>query len=197
MKRLSVALLLCGALTNTTSIFAQSTNSTPSRFTISTGIGVIPTYYKAKDRSGFLPLTFKAGYDISKKFNLSGFVGYSSTTAKPKIFADGLGSYIQNKTTLMGLRCEIRKDFSEKVFAYGGSMIGYSRSKVKEYNLDTHALVQRSPDEPTPINPNAPKGSMVYTAFMGANYQVAKRVGLYGEIGYGISILNFGLTVRI
>ena len=196
MKRLFAALLLCGALTNTSSLFAQS-SSTPSRITICTGIGLFPTYYKAKDRSGFLPLSFKLGVDLSKVFSLGAFFGYSSTTAKPKIFADGEGSYVTNKTKVFGLRGEFKKAFSEKVEGYGGSMLGYHRSDVKEFNNSTKAIVVRGSEAPTPFNPNQKKGKLVYSAFIGATVKVAQKVNVYGEIGYGISIANLGVSVRI
>ena len=197
MKRLLVALLLCGALSNTLTISAQSSTTTPSRFTISTGIGLFPTYYKASERTGMLPLSFKVGIDVSKNFSLGTFFGYSSTTAKPNIFTEGDNSYITNKTKVLGLRAEVKKEFSERVQGYGGSMIGYHHADVKEYNKDTKALVIRAADAPTPFNPNEKKGKLTYAAFMGATVKVAKKVNLYGEIGYGISIANIGVTVRI
>ncbi len=198
MKRLIVALLLCGALTNTLTLSAQSsTSTTPSRFTVSAGVGLFPTYYKAHESTGLLPLTFKFGIDVSKNISLGAFFGYSSTTAKPQIFSDGSNSYITNKTKVLGLRSEFRKAFSEKVQGYGGSMVGYFHADVKEYNNSTKALVVRPAGGPTPFNPKEKKGKLVYTAFMGATVQVAKKVNIYGEIGYGISIANLGITIRI
>ncbi|MCF8282887.1 MAG: hypothetical protein K9J45_21010 [Bacteroidales bacterium] len=196
MKRLITALLLCGAITNTATLSAQS-SSTPSRFTVSTGIGIFPTYYKAKERSGFLPVSIMAGIDVTKTFTMGAYFGYSSTTAKPNIFAEGTGSYITNKTKVFGLRAMLKKEFSDRVQGYGGSMIGYHHADVKEYNSGTKALVIRASDAPTPFNPNQEKGKLVYSAFMGATVKVAKMVDIYGEIGYGISIANFGVTVRI
>jgi Outer membrane protein beta-barrel domain len=197
MKRLSVALLLCGALANTLTVSAQSSSSTPSRFTISTGIGLFPTYYKASESKGFVPVNFKLGYDVSKNFSLGTFFGYSSTTSHPDIFGEGTNSYITNKTKVFGLRGEFRKEFSERVSGYGGSMFGYHHADVKEFNQDTRLLVVRPTGGPTPFNPRAKKGKFTYTAFMGATVKVGKKVNVYGEIGYGISIANLGVTVRI
>ncbi len=197
MKRLLVALLLSGALTNTVATFAQSSKTTPSRLTISTGIGLFPTYYKSDESKGLPPLNFKLGYDVSKNFGLGLFMGYSSTTSSPDIFAEGTNSYITNKTKVAGLRAEFRKEFSDRIAGYGGSMLGYYHTDVKEYNNTTKAVVLREEGTPTPFNPNAKKGKLSYTAFMGATYKVAKKVNLYGEIGFGISIANLGVTVRI
>lgn len=197
MKRHIAALLLCGALTNTSVLFSQSSNSTPSRITLSAGIGLFPTYFKAGESSGLPPFTFKAGYDVSKYFSLGGFFGYSSTTAKPKIFAEGTDSHITNKTMVVGIRTEVRKDFSDRIQGYGGSMLGYHYANVNEISNTTNQPVVRANDSPTPINPKAKKGKMTYAAFMGANVKLTKRASIYGEIGYGISIANLGVTIRI
>lgn len=196
MKRLITALLLCGALSSTSTLFAQS-STTPSRFTISTGVGLFPTYYKAGEGAKVLPLSMKFGLDVSKNFSLGAFFGYSSTTAKPNIFKDGFDSYIVNKTKVFGLRTEFKREFSDRIHGYGGAMIGYHLADVKEYSSGTKALVIRASDAPTPFNPNEKKGKITYSAFMGASVSLAKRLSLYGEIGYGISIANLGVTVRI
>lgn len=197
MKRLSVALLLCGALSTTTILTAQSNSSTPSRFTISTGIGLFPTYYKASESTGLPPIMIKAGIDVSKKFSVGAFYGYSSTTSTPKIFSELSDSYLTNKTTVAGLRFEVRSEQFGKLQTYGGSMLGLNHAKVREYNNSTKALVVRDENEPTPFNPNEKNVKMVYSAFLGLNYHIAKRVNIYGELGYGISVANIGVTVRI
>ncbi len=196
MKRLLAALLLCGAMSNTSTIYAQS-SATPSRFTISTGIGLFPTYYKAGEGAKILPLSVRFGVDVSKNFSLGAFFGYSSTTAKPNVFNDGIDSYITNKTKVFGLRTEFKREFSDRIQGYGGTMIGYHHADVTEYNNSTKALVIRAADAPTPYNPNEKKGKITYSAFMGATLKVAKRLNVYGEIGYGISIANLGISVRI
>ncbi|MBI1224048.1 MAG: outer membrane beta-barrel protein [Bacteroidetes bacterium] len=195
MKRLLVALLLCGALSNTSSIYAQS--STPSRFTVSTGVGLFPTYYKAGEGAKFLPMSVKLGIDVTKNFSLGAFFGYSNTEAKSSLFTDGFDSYITNKTSVFGIRAELKRDFTERIQGYGGSMIGYNYADVKEYKSGTKALVIRASDAPTPFDPNEKKGKVTYSAFLGTTVKLAKRISIYGEIGYGISIANLGITVRI
>jgi hypothetical protein len=197
MKRLLLALLLCGALTNTTSVFAQSSKSTPSRFTVSTGIGLFPTYYKSDEGKGIPPLNLRLGYDISKSFGLSAFMGYSTTKSSPDIFTENEDSYITNKTKVFGLRFDVKKELTDRCAIYGGGMVNYFHADVKEFNNNTKALVLRPEGTPTPFNPNAKKGKLAYTAFFGTSLKVAKKVSLYGEIGYGISIANLGITVRI
>lgn len=196
MKRLSVALLLCGALSVANTIQAQS-STTPSRFTVSAGIGLFPTYYRASEHTGVPPLSLRLGVDVTKSFALSSYLGYSTTTAKPAYFSEKFGTYITNKTLVMGLRAELKREFTDRVSAYAGSMLACSRADVKEYSTATNALMIRSTDAPTPFDPNEKKCKLTYSAFVGGTVQLTKRLNLYGELGYGISIANLGLTVRI
>lgn len=193
-----MALLLCGAISSTSLLTAQSSHSVASgRISISTGIGLAPTYYKAGETTGLPPLTFKLGVDLTKQFSLAAFAGYSSVTTGEKSFSQDFGSYLVNKTMVVGLRAETKKVFSKKFEVYGGAMLGYHHSDVKEYDSETHVLAVRASDAATPFDPNAPKGKMVYSAFMGANYRFAKKIGAYCELGYGISLVNAGLTFRL
>ncbi|MCC6723738.1 MAG: hypothetical protein IT258_04460, partial [Saprospiraceae bacterium] len=130
MKRLLAALLLVGALTNTNSVFAQSSKSTPSRISLSAGVGLFPTYYKSDENKGILPLNFKVGYDISKAFSLGLMFGYSSSKSNSDIFGEGGSTYITNRTKVLGLRAEFHKEFGDKVIGYGGSMVGLYNTKV-------------------------------------------------------------------
>ncbi len=144
-----------------------------------------------------LPLSWRLGIDVSKNFTIGTFFGYSATTSKPGIFAEGVDSYITNNTKVFGVRAEIKKAFSERIQGYGGSMIAMHYADVKEYSSKSKALVTRAEDAPTPFNPNEKKGKLTYSAFIGATVKVVKRIDLFGEIGYGISLANLGVCVRI
>jgi hypothetical protein len=38
---------------------------------------------------------------------------------------------------------------------------------------------------------------MSFSGFVGASYFFNKKIGAFGELGYGISLLNFGVTYRL
>lgn len=190
-----MAFLLCGAFTFTTSLYAQST--TPSRISLSTGIGLVPTYFKAGEGSGMPPVSFKIGVDLTKTFSIGSFFGYSKTTSRSKEFADNYNSYLTNTTMVVGLRGEVKKQFGNRLGAYAGGMLGYTYANVKEFSATTQNQIHRASDEPTPFNPNEKKGKITYSALLGTTLKLTKRVNLYGEIGYGISLLNLGMTLRI
>lgn len=42
------------------------------------------------------------------------------------------------------------------------------------------------------------KGSnFIYTAFLGARYAVSDRIGCFGELGFGVSLITVGAGVRL
>lgn len=197
MKRHPLALLICCALIVSSTLYAQSPFIKPGKFSIRAGVGVVPTYFGDKAETNTPPVQMQLGYSFGKKFSLNAFAGYSSATTTSRIFSDGLATHLTNKSLLTGLRGELRHEVSNRVEMYGGGLFGYNRSFIKEYNTATGEEFQRELNAPTPYNPNAPKGQFLYAGFVGANYFVTKNVGVYGEIGYGISLANFGLTFRL
>jgi len=152
---------------------------------------------KDKSASHSLPVQLQLGYRVSKKFSVSTFAGYAAATSDPRTFSDGFATYLENKSFSMGIRAELRHEVSQRVEIYGGSLLGYHRANIREYLAGTNETFLRDIEKPTPYNPNPTSGSLLYSAFVGTTYFIKKGFGVYGEIGYGISLLNFGVTFRM
>lgn len=169
-----------------------------AKFSFSAGIGLVPTFVADDANVNTPPLTFRAGYQVTPSFNLSAFAGFSnSTSSTPYLVTDGQLAQMNNKQLLTGLRAEIRKDFDGKFDVYGGGIIGLNRTETTEYDYNTGDVIVRNPDAPTPFDPNAPKSQFLYSGFIGGTYYFAKNVGLFAEVGYGVSLLSTGITVRL
>ena len=197
MKRQTQALTLLCVLLISVGLTAQSQFSNPGRLTFSTGIGLLPCYMKDQRVSNSLPVHLIIGYRVSKKFSINSFAGYAAATTDPHLFGDGFATYLENKSVSLGIRGEMRHELMQRMEVYGGAMLGYYFANIKEFNAGTGQLYERSIDAPTPYNPNAPNGKLIYSAFVGTSYFFGKGIGIYGELGYGISLLNFGVTFRI
>ncbi len=197
MRRSSLTLGLICALFLSASLTAQSTFSHPGKITARAGIGVVPTYVGSHAEANVPPVSIQLGYQLSKKFSLSAFAGYSSITSSPRVFSDGLVTYIENKSMMAGLRTEFKHELSERLDIFGGSLLGFNYAQVEEFNSATNQSFSRSADAPTPYDPNPAKGQFLYSAFVGADYFLTKNIGVYGEIGYGISLASIGLTFNL
>jgi hypothetical protein len=198
MKHRFFALALCGvSFFCSTSLSAQSKSVNQGKFTMSAGIGALPTYLTDAANTNVPPLNIRAGYQFSDRFAANAFMGYTSVTSHPKSFYDGFQTHMINKSLMLGLRGEVHQKFSDKFGFYGGAMLGVNILDLKEINSGTGEEMVRIEGEPTPYDPNFNNKQMLYSAFVGANYFMAKGVGFYGEIGYGVSLLNFGLTFKL
>lgn len=178
-----------------TALFSQTDNG---KLSFSVGVGVTPTFLADNATVNTPPLNARLTYQFTPSFQLSGFVGYSSsTTATPLLVSDGQLSLTNNKQTLFGLRGEMRKEINEKFDFYGGALLGYNHTNKREFDMNSGDTIIRDSEGPTSFNPNAKKGQFLYSAFVGSTFYFTKNVGLFAEIGYGVSILNTGFTVRI
>ena len=179
--------IVCLAVVNA---FSQT-----AKINISAGIGFEPTAMMDKASVNTLPMTLKIGYQLSPMFSLSAFGGYSSTTSTPSYVSDGLAVRTTNQQTFLGLRGELKKEFTERFEMYGGVALGYVNKNITEQTSTGRTYI-RVEGEPTPTNPNAANGGLLYAGFIGSTFYIQKHVGLFAELGYGVSMLNGGVTLR-
>lgn len=182
------ALLLCSVL---------KAQSPVGSFTITTGIGLTPTYIGKTAKTDIPALSFQAGYRISQNFSMHGFLGYSASSSTPKAFSDGIVSKVSNKTTTVGLKAQLHKDFTDKLEMYGGVLLGYAIFNTSETDLTTGEKIVREENTPSPYNPNAPNGEILYSGYVGSKFWFNPKISVFGELGFGISILNAGFSFRL
>ena len=170
-------------------------HSQSGKLNLSAGIGFEPTTLMDDASVNTMPLTFKLGYQISPMFSLNAIGGYSATTAKPRFINDGLAIQSTNQQTFLGLRGELKKGLGERFEVYGGASLGYMRQNITEKTTSGRDYLQVA-GAPSSNDPNAPNGRLMYAGFVGSTFFVQKHVGLYAELGYGVSLLNGGITLR-
>jgi hypothetical protein len=188
MKSIQFTIVLC--LISMATLQAQS-----GKFNISAGVGFEPTTKMDGATVNSMPVMIKLGYQITPLFSINAVGGHVSTNSKPTIANDGIELNTTTEQTFAGLRGELKKGLGERFEVYGGATVGYINKKVTEKTA-TGALFTKNPAAPTKTNPNQPNGSMLYAGFVGANFYPTKHVGLFGEIGYGVSLLNAGITLK-
>lgn len=192
----SIKSLLTTVLLSATVMLSAQT--TTGKFSVSAGLGVLPTFLNDDATVNTPPLSVRIAYQATPMVQLSGYAGYaSSTTNSPLIISDGQSSLVSSKLMMLGLRGELRKEVSEKFDVYGGGMLGYQHHAREEFDKHTNEPIVRETAGPTPYNPNQPKGQILYSGFVGTTYYFTKGVGVFAEAGYGISLLNTGFTVRL
>ena len=157
---------------------------------INAGIGLMSTFISRNTKSKVPPLSMVLNYRVKKHFSVGAYFGFSSTLYDPQEPPkDVVGElpYLRNDFFLAGLRVQGHYNSGRADF-YGGAMLGYNFSKI-DSNIENPAH--------RPENIEIEEKSLVtYSGFIGLKYFVTPKVGLYGEIGYGASLINLGASYR-
>jgi len=119
---------------------------------------------------------------LQEKISLGAIVGYASSTDNW-----GVGSSYSWKYTyiLVGGRGEYHFTDSKNLDGYVGVILGYnvvSVSTPSGYSGSTYT---------------AAAGGLFYGGVLGARYYFSPSFGIFGEVGYGISILTAGVTLKL
>ena len=116
---------------------------------------------------------------------VGGYVGVATNKWTTKW--GGGGEYGWRYTYInLGVRGAFHYQFVKSLDTYAGTMLGYSivsHKAIGEWGSDWSYT--------------AASNSFAYSAFIGARYYVSDNFGLYAELGYGISALELGLTIKL
>lgn len=135
------------------------------------------------------PLT--AAFEVCVKDNLfneksslgiGGLLSYSSS----KWESYYMGTYGWKYTDfLIGGRGVLHYQFVEKLDTYTGILLGFNIASSKTYG--TYDPSYGSQDS---------SGGLVYGAFVGARYYFTDQFAVLAELGYGIAVLNLGISYK-
>lgn len=188
--------MACSILT-TYVLQAQVETTQVGKVAFSAGIGTVPTYVGGAAQIHVPATSLRASVQLSERFSLGTFFGYTDLTSAPRSFYDGYKTVVNNKTLMFGLRSDLRKEIAKKVDLYGGFTIGITSFKRTEKDATTGALMKRDEESPSPYNPNAPNSSLLYAGHVGAIYYFHNNAGAFMEAGYGISLFTLGMTFKL
>jgi hypothetical protein len=197
MKNILFVLIALFSLTFT-SVNAQNKVYKKGGFNASAGIGLLPTYFADNAQVDVLPVNIRVGYNIADHFNVNLYTGYSASTSRAvKDFNGDMRTY-ENKFLMIGLRTELHAARTDKFDIYGGFMFGYNKSFVTETifeNGDFENPSDAPSNEPTTFKPASDK--VLFSGFIGATYFVSPKLGIFGEVGYGVSLVNLGVSFKL
>ena len=166
--------------------------------TTQVGVGLIPTYYKHGGTTNVQPVSLNIGYRVAKHVSLNLYTGYASYTSSEVEYGDGSAYIYDNQSLIMGLRGEIHAARTDNFDIYGGLMAVYTHPFVEQTQTKTadgsvpnqgSSRIQPT-SSPYPVAP--PKGNFLPGGFVGASWYFNNHWSVFGEIGYGVSILSVG-----
>ena len=169
------------------SVSLQAQNSFQSYFSVQAGLGLIPTYFLDGAKTMVPPLSVSVNYRLNSILSVGAFSGFSASKMVHS-YKDGSVHQWENNSMVYGVQFAAHSANFKKVDIYGGAKIGYSQPDVK------HSVIV--PGEDIISEPKVHRG-MIYGGFLGLGVPVGKKIGFYSELGYGVTILDLGLTLKL
>lgn len=154
---------------------AQSFEKGDKLLNVGVGLG---SQFLASGAKGMPPVGLSFEVGVSDKISVGAYGGYASAKLDWGFGGEWKYSYI-----LAAARGSYHFDFNvENLDPYVGAMLGYNIASVK-VNNDTPA--------------GASAGGVLWGAHAGARYYFSPKVGVFGEVGYGVAWLNLGLAFKL
>ncbi len=132
------------------------------------------------------PLYGSFGYGVIDNLDAGLLVAYSSfaatvTDVTDPVYTQGLNYSFITVGARAAYHLRLVKSL-KNLDTYANVMVGYKISKVTKVGFDFFE----------PKN----TGGFAYAFNVGANYMFIPNVGIFAEVGYGITIVNAGITVK-
>lgn len=147
------------------------------------GIGLVNFYYNSGYNGLVPPINASFEIGVTDEIGVGGMVGFS--TARSDKF--GNDNYWRGTYILIGARGAYHFDIFDnpELDTYAGLMLGYHYANWSLKDDDGFDYIE----------PDA--GYVAWSGFGGVRYQFKEKLGVYGEIGFGYSLLNIGLRFKL
>lgn len=197
MIKTTYILSLAFMLSSTFASEAQSFKNGQNDVNIGIGFGNTLTYYGGA--SVIPPLSISVDHGITDAISLGGYLAYTGahlSLSGTEWCNHNFGYYNYTDTYswsdfVIGFRgaYHFAKFIPvDKLDVYAGLMIGF------DIEHSSYSTTANCPDH-TYVN-GVGTSAAVFSAYGGARYRFNDKFGIFGELGYGIAILNLGLNIK-
>ena len=168
---------------------------------INIGIGLGSTYYSNTYNTNVPPLSFSYEVGITDDISLGGYFSFASASYKftSSEFCNGGGPPVwYNYTdeykysyTILGLRgaYHLAKFIPhDNLDVYGGIMLGYD---IVHVNYTSTSVCTGH------YSAYGAASEVAFSFFLGTRYRFNDKLGIFGELGYGLSYLTIGLSIKM
>ncbi|WP_107038055.1 hypothetical protein [Brumimicrobium mesophilum] len=148
------------------------------------GIGIGSAFRTGTSTLPPISASFEHGF--TDKISAGGILAYMGSKEESQF---GSTKYIYKYSyIILGLRGSYHFYNTDKIDAYGGATLGYviGNSRVEIEGPNSFFTPQ-----PTSVS------GVAYGIHVGGKYYFNEKVGAFAELGYGMAILNLGITVKL
>jgi outer membrane protein W len=152
---------------------------------LNVSVGLAPTF-GVTSISGFgfstkwsPPISASFEFGVSDRISVGAVGGFATQK-----FVDNANDGVQYDYLLIGARGSYHFATSEKFDPYAGITLGYNNVTAKEVGSGSGGGF------------SVAASSVLYGAHLGARYYFSDAIGAHAELGYGISVISIGLSLK-
>lgn len=186
--------LLIIALLFSFSLFAQKKAIKPGQIQLTAGIGLLSTYVADKTQTIIVPISISAEVFLSPNMAIGIYGGYSRIKGQSVFLNADLIENYDNTTRQIAVKTSFYSNDLNAWRIYGGFLTGISNSNIEKNSTSLKGEGDRE-FAPSFTRPNAPN-SFLFSGYVGAQRKITNHINVYGELGFGISLVNVGLSSR-
>ena len=151
------------------------------------GVGLGTTFYGSGYHSVLPPLNVSYEKGVTENIGVGGYLGYASS----RYNYSGYDYHWTYSYIIVGARAAYHYDLfkNPKLDTYGGLMLGFNIARSK-FHSDNPLYKESDYTSPS-------SGGLTWSGFLGARYQFKEKLGAYAELGYGVSVLNLVLRLKL
>lgn len=155
------------------------------------GVGLVPTYAADASTTIVPPVSASVEAFLGKNFSLGVYGAVSKYTASTTYLNAGLTESFENTTVMLGVRPTIHSNDMDGWRVYGGFVAGASLP-----NINKTVVVEKTETEASnlPSFSRPAENNLLFSGFVGARKTLNANTSLFGELGFGISLVNVGVS---
>lgn len=188
MKKNALFLILILMLSGSSTALQAQRNKL-QQYDLSLGVGLLPTFLKDQGKQVMRPLALTASYRLAPNISAGLVLGYSSTESSRTIHGEPQPAQLRNNFSMAGLRFAAHTTRFENWDIYGGVALAYMHSQIDVLRGDAEKWKQQ-------YGIREHSGRMIMTAFLGSRLKVGDHLGVFAELGFGVSLLQAGFSYR-
>lgn len=173
MNKQIFTLLFAGAMLIS---FSSKAQHDEGQSNINLGIGFAP--FGLSGDATVPPISASYEYGINDEISIGGLIGYYASS-QDLLFASAEYTYL-----VIGARGSYHKEFIDDFDTYVGLMVAYNSVG---FSIDDSAFEDLFDTDLSGIVPGV---------YLGGRYHFTDNVGAFLEVGYGVSLVNVGLTLK-
>ena len=173
---------------------AQAAKVKPGQVQAGLGIGLVSTYVADRATTVVPPLSAQLDVFVNPNFSLGGYLAYSKVEGETTYPNAGVQEAFLTETVMAGLRTTVHSNDLNDWRVYGGFTIGANLPSVEKTVTLLSGDSERDDQLPTFSRP--PQNSLLFTGFVGTRRYLNDHWSVYGELGFGISLVNVGTAYK-